>query len=300
MSETTLSTEHPAWSPRLREVERELGLLRAIVDCVPVMLYQWTLSATGEASFTFVSKGCQQIYGLTPAQLLADIRYSLEVIHPEDLPGFQAAVAASAGDLTPFRWEGRIILAEGGNIKWLHARSFPTREADGSTRWEGVILDATDEHDADDARRAAERERERLLAQLQAQNETLRRQAEALRELATPIVPIAGDVIALPLVGDIDPERADQILHGLLNGVATRRARVAIIDITGVRSLDTFGAAALIRAAQALRLLGATAILTGIRPAIAQTLVALGVDLSQIYTRSSLQDGIAFAETLTG
>ena len=95
--------------------------------------------------------------------------------------------------------------------------------------------------------RAAERERERLLAQLQAQNETLRRQAEALRELATPIVPTAGDVIALPLVGDIDPERADQILQGLLDGVATRRARVAIIDITGVRSLDTFGAEALPR-----------------------------------------------------
>jgi anti-anti-sigma factor len=299
MTDATLPTEYTTWSLRLREAERELGLLRSIVDCVPVMLYQWTLSATGEARFTFVSKGCEQIYGLTPAQLLADIRYSLEVIHLDDVPGFQAAVAASARDLTPFRWEGRIVLANGKVTKWLHARSFPTREADGSTRWEGVIVDATDEHDADAARRSAELERERLLGQLQTQNELLRRQAEALRELATPIVPIAGDVIALPLVGDIDPERANQILQSLLEGVATRRARVAIIDITGVRSLDTFGAEALIRAAQALNLLGATAILTGIRPAIAQTLVDLGVDLTGIHTRSSLQDGIAFAARLT-
>jgi rsbT co-antagonist protein RsbR len=299
MTEPIVPTDNAARSLRLADAERELVLLRAVVDCVPVMLYQWTLSATGEARFTFVSKGCEQIYGLTPAQLLADIRYSLEVVHPEDLPEFQAAVARSAAELTPFRWEGRIILGERRAIKWLHAFSFPTREADGGTRWEGVILDATEEHAAAAARRAAEHERERLVAQLQAQNETLRRQTTALRELATPIVPIAGDVIALPLVGDIDPERAAQILQGLLDGVATRRARFAIVDITGVHSIDTFGAEALIRAAQAVRLLGATVVLTGIRPAIAQALVTLGVDLSGIHTCSSLQDGIAFVAGLS-
>jgi len=296
MSDPTLPSEYAAWSTRLRDAEREVTLLRAIVDCVPVMLYQWVLTTTGEARFTFVSKGSEQIYGLTPAQLLSDIRYSLEVVHPADMPGFQQAVGESAQHLTPFVWEGRVVLPEG--IKWLRARSFPSREPDGSTRWEGIILDVTDQHRADEARRASEAERERQAEQLRAQNETLRHQADALRELATPIIPLARDVIALPLVGDIDPERAQQIQEALLDGVTAHRARVAILDITGVRNLDSFGAEALIRAARALRLLGATAVLTGIRPATAQTLVTLGIDLGDLHTRSSLQDGIAFAAAL--
>jgi rsbT co-antagonist protein RsbR len=297
MNEPTLPSEYNAWASRLRDAEREATLLRAIVDCVPVMLYQWILTAAGEARFTFVSKGSELIYGLTPEQMMSDIRYSLEVVHPDDMPGFQRAVGVSAQDLTPFHWEGRVIIPSG--TKHLRARSFPTRLADGATRWEGIILDVTDQHLADEARRASERERERQAAQLLEQNETLRRQAEALRELATPIIPLASDVIALPLIGDIDPERAQQILEGLLNGVTAHRARVAIIDITGVRSLDTFGAQTLIGAAQALRLLGATAVLTGIRPTIAQTLVDLGIDLGGLHTRASLQDGIAFAASLS-
>ncbi len=297
MPDPTLPSEYAAWTSRLRDLEREVLLLRTIVDCVPVMLYQWVLTAAGEARFTFVSKGSQLIYGLSPEQLLSDIRYSLEVVHPDDMPGFQHAVGVSAQELTPFQWQGRVLLP--GGTKWLRARSYPTRLADGGTRWEGVILDVTDQHLADEARRVSELERERQAAQLLAQNETLRRQAEALRELATPIIPLASDVIALPLIGDIDPERAQQILEGLLTGVTAHRARVAIIDITGVRSLDTFGAQTLIGAAQALRLLGATAVLTGIRPTIAQTLVDLGVDLGGLHTRSSLQDGIAFAASLT-
>lgn len=297
MPEPTLPSEYAAWSTRLRTAEREAELLRAIVDCVPVMLYQWVLTPTGEARFTFVSKGSERIYGLSPAQLLSDIRYSLEVVHPGDMPGFQQAVAASAEHLTEFAWEGRVSLPSG--TRWLRARSYPSRTDDGGTRWEGIILDVTDQHLADEARRASDRDRERQADLLRAQNETLRRQAESLRELATPVVPISADVIALPLVGDIDPERAHQIQHALLEGVANHRARVAIVDITGVRNLDALGAEALLRAARALRLLGATAVLTGIRPATAQTLVTLGVDLGDLHTRSSLQDGIAFAATLT-
>lgn len=297
MTELTLPSEYAAWSVRLRDAEREAALLRGIVDCVPVMLYQWRLSLTGEARFTFVSNGCRQIYDLTPEQMLADIRYSLEVIHPDDMPGFQRAVAASAEHLTPFQWQGRIRLPP-ATTKWLRAHSYPTRDDDGGTHWDGVILDVTEQHVAEAARRASEDERERQSARLREQNETLRRQAEALRELATPIIPLTHDIIALPLVGDIDPERADLILNALLEGVTARRARVAIIDITGVRNLDTFGAGAILRAARAVRLLGATALLTGLRPAIAHTLVQLDVDLSDIHTRGSLQDGIAFAATL--
>lgn len=279
---------------RLALAERELATLRAIVHAAPVMLYQWSLSPTGEARFAFVSQGCQAIYGLSPEQMLSDVRYSMEVIHRDDMPGFQAAVLQSASTLAPFAWVGRIMLGE-GRIKWIRAQSFPTRLADGSTQWEGVIVDVTEQQQAEQARSDAERERSALIAKLSEQNVTLLRQAEAMAELSTPIIPLASDVIALPLVGNIDPQRATQILETLLHGANSHRARICIIDVTGVRDLDGYGAETLVRAAQGLRLLGATAVLTGLRPAVAQTLVKLGVDFGSLLTRSTFQDGIVFA-----
>lgn len=274
-------------------LEREVAVLRAIVDVAPVMLYQWVLSARGEARFTFVSKGCEQIYEVTSAQMMADLRYSMDVVHPEDRPRFDQAVAVSARDLTPFDWEGRVVLPR--RTKWLRAHSVPTRLADGGTRWEGVILDITEQRLADEARRESEQARSALVEQLQQQNALLSRQAEALRQLGTPILPLAQNVIALPLIGDIEPSRAEQLLQVLLDGVTAHQARVAIIDVTGVRTLGTFGAASLLRAARATRLLGAIPVLTGLRPPVAQELVELGVELQGLEVLGSLQDGIAFA-----
>lgn len=141
-----------------------------------------------------------------------------------------------------------------------------------------------------------------LTAQKQAETERLRLQEEvihaqgvALRELSTPLIPIADGVVVMPLIGSLDSARALQVIDALLNGVSERRARIAILDITGVSVVDTQVANGIIRAAQAVKLLGALVLLTGIRPEVAQTLVQLGVDLSGIVTRGSLQDGIGYA-----
>jgi rsbT co-antagonist protein RsbR len=120
-------------------------------------------------------------------------------------------------------------------------------------------------------------------------------QRAALRELSTPLIPVSDNVVIMPLIGTIDTGRAQQVMETLLEGVAHYQARLAILDITGVSIVDTQVAQALIGAAQAVKLLGAQVILTGIQPQIAQTLVHLGVDLSGIETRGSLQNGIAYA-----
>lgn len=120
-------------------------------------------------------------------------------------------------------------------------------------------------------------------------------QRATLRELSTPLIPIAVNVVAMPLVGAIDSARAQQILETLLEGVAAHQAAVAIVDITGVSVVDTQVAQALVQAAQAVKLLGAQVVLTGIHPEVAQTLVQLGADLRGIVTRSTLQLGIAYA-----
>lgn len=127
------------------------------------------------------------------------------------------------------------------------------------------------------------------------QAEIIRMQADTLRELSTPLIPLDDKIIVMPLIGSIDNARAQNILEVLLQGVTAHRATFALIDITGVREVNAETANALIRTAQAVKLLGARVILTGIRPEISQILVQLGVDLTGIITRSTLQMGVAFA-----
>ncbi|NTW02167.1 MAG: PAS domain S-box protein [Oscillochloris sp.] len=127
------------------------------------------------------------------------------------------------------------------------------------------------------------------------QEQVIEAQRVALRELSTPIIPIGEGVVAMPLIGNIDSTRAQLVIETLLEGVAASRARSAILDITGVQVVDTQVANALLRAAQAVKLLGSQVIITGIRPEVAQTLVGLGLDLSGIKTLSTLQAGIAHA-----
>ena len=136
---------------------------------------------------------------------------------------------------------------------------------------------------------------EDISEQVQMQDRILATQEETLRELSTPLIPLADGLVIMPLIGSIDSRRAQQVIETLLEGVTNNQARMVILDITGVPIVDTQVAAALLRAAQAVNLLGAQVVLTGIRPEIAQTLVGLGVDLSRITTRGSLQSGIAYA-----
>lgn len=134
-------------------------------------------------------------------------------------------------------------------------------------------------------------------AALRENMETIQAQAAALVELSTPLIPLSEHVVVMPLIGAIDSQRAQQATETLLHGIATRRARIAILDITGVPVVDTQVANALVQAAKAVRLLGAQVVLTGIRAEVAQTLVALGTDLSGVVTCSNLQSGIAYAST---
>ena len=129
----------------------------------------------------------------------------------------------------------------------------------------------------------------------QLQEQVIQAQRAALAELSTPIIPISDRVMVMPLIGSIDSARAQQIIERLLEGVIESHADSAIIDITGVPVVDTHVAQALLRTAQAASLIGARVVLTGIRPEVAQTLIGLGVDMTDIVTRSTLQSGIAYA-----
>ncbi|HWG91190.1 MAG TPA: protoglobin domain-containing protein [Candidatus Thermoplasmatota archaeon] len=129
---------------------------------------------------------------------------------------------------------------------------------------------------------------------------TIRMQQEAIRELSTPVLQVREGLLILPIVGAIDSQRALQLTEALLASIARTRARVVVIDITGVPAVDSLVANHLVQTVEAARLMGATAILTGISPEIAQTLVTLGLSLGQMRTVGDLQGGIEEAERLLG
>jgi rsbT co-antagonist protein RsbR len=136
---------------------------------------------------------------------------------------------------------------------------------------------------------------EEALRRAAVQEEVIRSQEATLQALATPLIPVSEGVLVVPLVGAVDAARAKQVLEALLAGVAAHRARTAIIDVTGVPDLAMDVADGLLRAARAVKLLGAQAVLTGLSPAIARSLAGAGVDLSGLTTRATLRDGIAHA-----
>jgi rsbT co-antagonist protein RsbR len=136
---------------------------------------------------------------------------------------------------------------------------------------------------------------ETLTAQTQALGEMVETQRGLLttiRQMSTPVVPLQEGIIVMPLVGMVDAERAQQIMQAPLAGVEEKRARVVLVDITGVPVVDEGVASSLLQAMRAAQLLGAEPILVGLRPEVAQTIVSLGVDLGGLATCSDLQQGL--------
>lgn len=129
---------------------------------------------------------------------------------------------------------------------------------------------------------------------------TIKRQEAAIRELSTPVLPLRPGLLLLPMVGAIDTQRARQLTQHVLRSIRGNRAKVLVIDVTGVPDVDSAVANHLVQTVEAARLLGASVIVSGLSPEIAQTLVTIGVDLSQLITVADLQDGIEAADELLG
>jgi rsbT co-antagonist protein RsbR len=126
------------------------------------------------------------------------------------------------------------------------------------------------------------------------------RQQEELMELSTPVVKLWDGILALPIIGTLDSARTQVVMESLLQAVVQTNSRVAIIDITGVPTVDTLVAQHLLKTITAARLMGADCIISGVRPQIAQTIVHLGIDLAGVITKAKLSDAFALALQRTG
>jgi anti-anti-sigma regulatory factor len=135
---------------------------------------------------------------------------------------------------------------------------------------------------------------------VQERERVIRQQADAIRELSTPVLQVRERLLILPIIGVLDDQRADQLTEQLLGGIRRHRAKVVVIDITGVPEITAEVANHLVQAVDASRLMGAGVIITGLSPEIAQTLVTIGVDLTKMNTVGDLQGGIEEAERQLG
>lgn len=135
---------------------------------------------------------------------------------------------------------------------------------------------------------------------IRSREEIIRQQRADMLELSTPVIKVWDKILTLPIIGTLDSRRAQMMTEALLQKIVETGSTIAILDITGVRTMDTLVANHLIKTVTASRLMGARCILTGVSPAIAQTMVQLGIDLTQITTRAQMSDGIKLALEMNG
>lgn len=268
----------------LQESQRQRTMLQLILDNLPIGVL--VLRGLG-GECELINRAGRQVLGFDAHSDTIDL--TAVTFHEPGvdapIPGPQTTGARALRTQETCRDEVEARLP-GGRRVLIDLKASPLRYADDAVvRLVELYQDIT-------AIRGAERER------IAAQEELLQVQAVALAERSTPLIPIREDVLILPLIGSIDAARGRQILETLVQLGGRQHVRATIIDVTGVRNLDTAAAQALISAARALRLRGVQPILTGIQSNTAITLVSLGVDFSGILVRGTLQDGIALANEI--
>ncbi|MDI1442749.1 PAS domain-containing protein [Polyangium sp. 6x1] len=257
------------------DLRAQQAVLRAFLDNTPALMFVKDL----EGRFVLVNEEYGRFAGRPAAELLG--RQGSAVLAAADVPTMDAADRRAMTEGRQ-QFAATLTVPDGGKRTYLTVK-FPIRDGQGEAFGVGTVaIDMSREQDAEDARAALQ---ETIIAAQEA----------TIRELTTPLLPIADHVVAMPLVGTIDERRAAQILDALLEGITRHQATVAILDVTGIRIVDTHVAHALVHAAQAAKLLGARVVLTGMSPSIARTLVDLGADLQGIVTLGTLQSGIAWA-----
>ncbi|WP_437623048.1 PAS domain-containing protein [Sorangium sp. So ce1151] len=263
---------------RRREVEpqKNEALLQAFLEHMPAMMF----AKDPESRYVVANVQFERFMGAEPGSVAG--KRDQDMLPEDVVAKVRAADDAvrSTGVATVF--EESVPHATEG-MKLFHSVKFPVR---GPGIPEGTVGGAAIDITA--IKRAEAERQEAQLAVIEAQQATI-------RELATPLLPIAEGVIVMPLIGTLDPERASRIIEALLAGVGAHQATTAIIDITGVRSVDAHVAGVLLQAARAVRLLGARVVLTGVQPAIARTLIDLGVDWQGLVTEGTLRGGIEHA-----
>jgi len=248
---------------------------RAIAALTSDFAMLWRRHADGATALDSVTDGFHQVTGYTLAELQQRGGWTA-LIHPEERAVVEQALGALqagrevSGDLR--------IVTKGGDIRWLRvfSRAFAAA-GDAGSRFLTAAQDITDHKRGE---------------------EELARHQEMIRLLSTPVLRLHDRLLLLPVVGDVDAVRARQMMQQLIEGIRTNRALGVVIDLTGVAAVDAAAADQLVGTVEMARLMGATAILSGVSASLSQRLVAAGVDLERLQTAGDLQAGVEDARRI--
>jgi PAS domain S-box-containing protein len=223
------------------------------------------------------------MFGVKREAFVGTLDAYMALLHEDDRATVSDRVQEAFASAEPSYYVEHRLVRPDGDVRTMKAYGYLFRDETGKPyRLAGILQDGT-EQTREEAERAA------------MQQQIIDAQRENLRQLGAPIIPLAANTLAMPLVGALTPERATLVTETLLHAVTDRAAEFVILDVTGVPAVDTDVADGLLRVAQAVRLLGAEVALTGMQPGVARALVELGVDMSAFVTKADLQGGIAWA-----
>ncbi len=285
VEDTPLREQNARLRARVAELERALESAQAATSLPSQPAWKSTrlidlpieaIAVTDKGIVIDVSREWETLFRCSRADVIG--RSALEFAAPESrelIMGKMRSGSTEPYESVSMRKDGTTFITQ------VHSRMI---EEDGR------VLRVTSLRDVTELRRGEIALRESLVRE-----EVIKAQAAVIAELSTPLLPIAEGVLVLPLIGQVNEERGLQVLEALTRGVSAHRARVAILDITGVSAMDTHTADALLSSARAVELLGARMFLTGVSPAVAQTLVAIGANLGGIVTLATLGQGVALA-----
>jgi rsbT co-antagonist protein RsbR len=248
------------------EAQERAQVLRAIEGHLPIVV--WAIDRKG--TFTHHEGNGLAAIGLTPGQHVGMNIFELYAELGETMAPLRRALAGQLEHSS----------AEVHGIVW-DTWQIPVRDArDEVTSVVCISLDVSE------ARRAEKLLTERLAL--------IERQQSVIRALSAPIIEVWDRVLAIPMLGVVDSGTAAEVMEALLAQISVKQARFAVLDLTGVQVVDTGTAGHLLKLIHAIRLLGAEGILTGIQPAVAQTMITLGLDLTGIVTLARLSDALQF------
>jgi len=215
-----------------------------------------------------------------PADFVPDVQQGINFYAPEWVPTISKAVEQCMGAGLPFDHELELITVNKRRL-WVRATGLAVMEDGRVVRIYGAFQDID--------------EQKRREIELQEKLAIIEQQRSTIHSMSAPIIQVWDGVLALPVVGQLDETRASDITERLLGSVVALAASQVILDLTGVETVDDATADHLLRIIRATTLLGAQSIITGVRPAVAQTLVALGADLTNTTVRSNLREAIKAA-----
>jgi len=242
--------------------------LASIVECSDDAIYGKSLDGT----ILSWNRGAERIYGYSAAEMVGrPVSVLVPPNKPDEVPAILEKVKrgerVSHFETTRVRKDGEVID--------LSLNVSPIRDASGQ-----IIGASTTARDITEQKRM---------------REALAERAKEILDVSTPVLQVWEGVVVAPFIGTLDTQRAQQFMERLLDKIVQTNSAVALLDVTGVPAIDTRTAQHLIETITSVRLLGAQAILTGVRPAIAQTLAHLGINLADVVTRSSLAAGLRVA-----